>query len=119
MSKFLINKIHSVISLRNNSIILAIGGSAPLSNVDAEDREILDAVNRGWVSIVDGPPEDVEPFKPELTFENAKPQGSLVFPGKESVVAPAEEVKLGAAEETPAETPATKKRGGTKIGAAE
>lgn len=122
MAKFLINKTHANVSLRNNTIVLGIGGNTTISDADADDREIIDAVRRGWIDMVDETPAVAEPFKPELTFENAKPQGSLTIPGKEPVApveAPVEEPKLDLEKvEAPVEAPA-KKRGGTKIGAAE
>lgn len=102
MAKFLINKSHAHVSLRNNTIVLAIGGNTTISDADADDREVIDAVRRGWVDMVDAEPAAAEPFVPKLEFENAKPQGSLTIPGKEPV-APAETPKT----EEPA--PAAKK----------
>lgn len=119
MSKFLINKSHAVISLRNNTIVIGIGGNTVISDADADDRDIIDAVRRGWIDMIDEAPAVAEPFTPKLEFENAKPQGSLTIPGKEStetpVEAPKEEVKK---EEAPVE-PTPSKKAGKKIGTAE
>lgn len=110
MAKFLINKSHAHVSLRNNTIVLAIGGNTTISDADAEDREVIDAVRRGWVDMVDAEPAAAEPFVPKLEFENAKPQGSLTIPGKEPVApAPVEEAKVETKVEEPAPAPAPKK----------
>lgn len=92
MSKFILNKLASHLSILGNSFQIPSGGHVELGDDLAASPELTNLINLGYLGLSDtepGTPASGTPLKP-IELENDKLKGSITPPSKAAVQEPVE-----------------------------
>jgi hypothetical protein len=87
MTKYVINTTQSNIGISALKKVLPIGGWAELTNEEAKNPEVEEAVRREWVKISLTKPEASQVFTPNIEMSEPAVHGSKTIPGKKKETA--------------------------------
>ena len=76
MSKYLINKLTTNVSLVDNRIRIAPLGSVQVSQAELEHSDVIDAIRRNWVRESDVPTSQPAASGPTIEFQKSPLEGS-------------------------------------------
>jgi hypothetical protein len=80
MTTYATNQTHTNVGILGSRYLIPIGGWVELSDEDVKNREVLEAVRRGWVKLTETEPGTAEEFKAKIEMSEPAIHGSKTIP---------------------------------------